>query len=103
MVILDVGELNKMRKLIIVICLIATPALAQEPQVTNQIYNLRVTNDEINVIGKSLGKLPFDEVAPIIQKLRTQIAEQQMPKADAVPVPKPRPSEAPQAPNPEQK
>lgn len=79
-----------MRKLIWVagfVLAFAVPTLAQ------QEVNLKVTTEDVNVIGKALGKMPFDEVAGLIQKLREQIMQQQKPAE--VPVPTPRPAEAP--------
>lgn len=62
------------------------PVMAQE-------VSLKVTNDDVNTIGKALSKLPFDEVAPLIQKLRTQIVEQQQPVPVPQPTPVPKPKE----------
>lgn len=59
-----------MKKIILAALLFATPAFAQE-------ITLKVTNEDVNMIGKGLGKLPFDDVASLIQKLRNQIVEQQ--------------------------
>lgn len=42
-------------------------ALAQEKEL-----DFKMTNTEINLVGKALGKMPFDEVAPLVNKLRTQ-------------------------------
>lgn len=77
-----------MKKLIYPIAFLlafAVPTFAQQQEIT-----LKVNGDEINMIGKALGKLPYDDVAALIQNLRTQITNQQQPKADApavVPVP----------------
>ena len=60
----------------------AIPALAQQAQ---QEVTLKVTNDDVNVIGRALGKLPFDEVAGLVQKLRSQIVEQQPKQAPVAP------------------
>ncbi len=74
------------RKLILIagfVLALAVPTLAQQQQ---QEIKLAVNNSELDTIGKAWGKLPFDEVAQLIQKLRTQVVEQQQ-----VPVPKPAP------------
>lgn len=65
-----------MKKLLLIgaAVLFATSAVAQERE-----YDLRVTATEVNLIGKALGKLSFDEVAPIIDKLRNQVAIQNQP------------------------
>lgn len=81
-----------MRKLIWItgfILALAVPTLAQQqaPEI-----NLKVNNSELETIGKALGKLTFDEVAPLIQKLRTQVVEQQQ-AATPVPTPAPKPKE----------
>ncbi len=40
------------------------------------MLELKLTVEEINLIGAALGKLPFETVEAIILKLRTQIQEQ---------------------------
>lgn len=50
-------------------------------------YNLKVKPGEADLIGKGLGKLPFEEVAPLIQSLRSQIIEQHQIKAVEQPKP----------------
>lgn len=73
-----------MKRILTLITLLAivTPAFAQQPEV-----NLKISNDDVNTIGKALGKLPFDEVAGLIQKLREQIIAQQPKPAEAAPAP----------------
>lgn len=74
-----------MKKLFIIgaVALFTTASVAQERD-----YDLRVTATEVNLIGKALGKLSFDEVAPIIEKLRNQVAVQnQPPKVEQQPAP----------------
>ena len=44
-------------------------------------YTLTLTEQEIAIVGAGLGKLPFEAVAPLIQRLNQQIAEQ-APKAE---------------------
>lgn len=51
------------------------PTYAQQVQE----MTLKVTPADVEVIGRALGKLPFDDVAQLIQKLRAQILEQQKP------------------------
>lgn len=72
----------------IVAVVIATPAVAQQPQSNPAEYHLKITGAEVDLIGKALGTQPFSEVAPLVQKLRQQIMEQQQ-----TPVPTPKPQE----------
>ena len=55
-------------------------SLAQQPTAPNE-FHLTIKSTDVNVIGKALGKLPFDEVAELLQSLRAQIIEQSVPKA----------------------
>lgn len=68
-----------MKKLIWVVGFILAFAIPLAAQQQAQELTLKVTPAEVDTIGKGLGKLPFDEVAAIIQKLRNQIVEQQKP------------------------
>lgn len=61
------------------IAALAVPTLAQQP---DKEYNLKVSGPEVETLGKALGKLPFDDVAVLIQKLRTQIVDQQTPRKE---------------------
>jgi len=63
-----------MKKLIVVFCLISCPVFAQQ-----QIeYTVKLTGQELDLIGEGLGTQPFKVVAPLLQKMREQIAEQQV-------------------------
>lgn len=55
-------------------------------------YTLKLTAPEVDLIGRGLGTQPFSEVAPLIQKLRSQVVEQQQPK------PEPKPTVDPEKP-----
>ena len=44
------------------------------------VYKLELTEQDIQVLSVSLGKLPYEVVAPLIFKINQQIAEQQQPK-----------------------
>ncbi len=55
---------------------IITPAIAQP-----QEYTIKLTTAEVDIVGRSLGKLPYEDVALLIQKLREQIVSQQQNKA----------------------
>ena len=60
---------------------LAVPTLAQQ-QITE--YTLKITPAEVETVGKALGKMPFEDVAKLIQKLQTQIVEQQVPRREDV-------------------
>lgn len=53
-------------------------------------YDVKLKPNELDLIGKGLGKLPFEEVAPLIQSLRSQIMEQQQPKVVEQPKSEPK-------------
>ena len=40
-------------------------------------YTFRLKPEQVDLVGKALGKLPFEEVAEVVQSLRQQIVEQQ--------------------------
>jgi len=65
------------------------PANAQEVSVT-----LTVNQADLALVSKGLGGLPFAEVAPLMNKLQTQVMEQQ--KAKAAPVPQGSPVATPE-------
>lgn len=70
-----------MRKLLAIGLMLAgvTVAFAQpEPE-----FKLTVTAKEADMIGRGLGSLPFADVAPLMQKLRQQVMEQQSPPPKA--------------------
>ena len=64
------------RLAIAVLMLSPTLALAQQP--TPSEYILKVKPAQLDVIGKGLGRLPYEEVAELMQSLRQQVVEQQM-------------------------
>lgn len=56
-------------------------AVAQSSQSqSQQEYNLKVTGVELDLIGRALGLMPYNDVASLVQKLRQQVVEQQQPK-----------------------
>lgn len=60
--------------------MLASPAVAQQSQPQPQPaieFTFKITGPEVDLIGKALGSQPFEVVAPLIQKLRQQIMEQQ--------------------------
>lgn len=58
-------------------------ARAQDVSVT-----LTVNHADLALVSKGLGALPFAEVAPLMNKLQTQVIEQQKAKASPVVAPK---------------
>ena len=64
-------------KLIFIGLLVASPAVAQQPQIQPTEYNLKITPQELDLLAKALGQMPYNEVVPMFQKLRSQILEQQ--------------------------
>jgi len=43
------------------------------------LFTLNVSPEEVNVLGKALGEMPFKEAAPLVRKLDDQLREQQKP------------------------
>lgn len=60
---------------------LAAPAYAQQAAPVE--YNLKLTAQEVDILGEALGTLPYSKVAVLIQKIRQQIVEQQQPKVEA--------------------
>lgn len=68
-----------MKKLILIIgCLASSMAHAQQaaPQPVAE-FTVKLTGAEVDIVGNALGRMPYQDVALIIQKLRQQIVEQQ--------------------------
>jgi hypothetical protein len=64
---------------IMVAMLVAVPAYAQAPSappVPPDNYTITVTPKELDTIGNGLGSMPFNDAAPLIQKLRQQAMAQ---------------------------
>lgn len=72
----------------ILVCLVVSPVQAQNVPAE---YVIKLKPPALDLIGKGLGKLPFEDVAPLMQELRQQVLEQQQPsakpKTDGVPDP----------------
>lgn len=64
-----------MKKLILIAALLSSPAMAQD-------VTLTVNQAELQLVGKGLGKIPYDEVAPLMAKLQNQVATQSQPKVE---------------------
>ena len=62
-----------MKKFLVIGCLLTVQAYAQ----TVQEYNLKINAQELDLIGDGLGNIAFNKAAPLINKLRQQVTEQQ--------------------------
>jgi len=56
-------------------CIIFACANAQAQQPSTS-YNIKVDNSQLDLIGKALGKMPYEDVAVLMQVLRQQVVEQ---------------------------
>lgn len=73
-----------MKKLLLLTTLlIPSIAFAQDQK---KEFDLKVTQEELQIIGKALDERPFKEAAPLIQKLNQQIQTQMRPVAPVPPV-----------------
>jgi hypothetical protein len=64
--------------LIVAACICSTVALAQQPTVPQlQEYTIKVSPADVDIIAEGLQTQPFGKVFPLMNKLRTQIVEQQ--------------------------
>lgn len=46
-------------------------------------YQIKLNDQELNIVGKALGSMPYGEVAPLIQKMVDQIGSQKDKEIDA--------------------
>ncbi len=72
-------------KLIFIGCLVVSPVMAQEQPSQPAEYVLKITPQELDLIGKALGLMPYNDVASAMQKLRQQVIEQQTKKVEPEP------------------
>lgn len=79
-----------MKKMLLITALIILPSFATAQNVPPE-YILKVSPAQLEVIGKALGKLTFDEVATLMQQLRQQVVEQQQ-KLNPISTPTPSPA-----------
>lgn len=78
-------------KRLIIAALMVAPSLALAQQPSPQEFTLKLSASELDIVGKALEEIPFKTAAPLMQKLRQQIMEQQTPpKPVAAPVPVPK-------------
>ncbi len=59
-----------MKRYIIIAMLLSTTAMAED-------FTIKLSGPELDIIGKGLGTQPFNDAAPLLQKLREQVAAQQ--------------------------
>lgn len=59
-----------MKKLVLLFLLLSLPARAEN-------YTISVTETELNLIGKALGKMPYEEVVQVINTISGQVAAKQ--------------------------
>lgn len=68
------------RSSVAVVMVMALPAMAQQSQAPTQEYTIKLTAQDLDVIGAGLGDQPFNKAAPLINKLKQQVMEQQQAK-----------------------
>ena len=73
-----------MKRYLIALALLATPAAAQQPTPTE--YMLKVTPADITLLGKAIDELPGKFGRPLAQKLLAQVQQQDAEYAKAHPV-----------------
>ena len=68
-----------MKRLVIALALLLPiPAMAQAVQSTAPTeYSLKLLPAEVDIVGRALGTQPFNDAAPLINKIRQQVIEQQ--------------------------
>lgn len=65
----------------------AGTALAQSPQ--PQTYTLKVTGADLQVMSRALARGPYEDVAPLLSKLQSQLQAQDKPPEPAAKEPEP--------------
>ena len=66
----------KIIRISLVLAIIAIPFIAFAQQQPQAEYNLKITQQDAQLIGEGLGSLPYNKVALLIQRLQAQITEQ---------------------------
>lgn len=82
-----------MRVLFILFFLVFSPLMASAQQVQPQ-FTITVTNEQLNVIGKALGKLPYEEVFQTVGQINQQV-QAQIAARQQKPWPETKPPEQP--------
>lgn len=50
------------------------------------MFELKLNEQELNIVAAALGHLPYAQVAPLIENIKSQVAQQQQkPKAEEAP------------------
>jgi hypothetical protein len=65
-----------MKAIFLVLALIAFPAAAQQAQPPQETITLHLTPAQAVLVGKALGKLPYEEAWPLILDFQKQVAAQ---------------------------
>lgn len=74
-----------MKKIVLIALLLTTPAMAQQQPVGKTFEFKNLTVDEANMMLNQLGKLPWADVNPLMQKLIAQINAQNQPTPPPAP------------------
>lgn len=75
-------------KALLTVCLLMLPTLAlaqAQPTVVPNEYVFKIKPADVDKLGKGLAKLPFEDVAELMQSLRSQVIEQQQSKPIELP------------------
>ena len=75
-----------MKKSVLMMVLFPLPSFAKIASTPGQLseYHITVTSQELDLIGLGLGEQPFNKAAPLLNKLRQQVTEQQQAAAQIV-------------------
>lgn len=78
-----------MKRLFVLAALLPLAASAQTPP---ESYTLTITPQDVSVLGRALGNMPYNEVSALITKLDGQVRSQQskVPIKDVPEQPKPK-------------
>ena len=77
---------------------LALALLSVAAQAQNRTVTINLTNQELTVVARALGKQPYEEVAPVIGRISEQVQEQSQPPArETAPSTTARPEGHPQA------
>ena len=56
--------------------ILSLSSVVEAQEAKNTTYSFILTGEDLQIIGKALDERPFKEVAPLLQKLNTQIQNQ---------------------------
>lgn len=63
--------------LILAVAALSTPALAQQAPKPPESYTLTLAPQEVEAVFNTIAEKPYKDVAPLLAKIRDQIAQQQ--------------------------